>query len=118
MKARLFFLDFFVLSTNYKKTHDGMFFADFSLFGGFMEKNKTPVFKEIKIVSTGYTRPGAQNAENEVNRLLQTGWVLLETYTTCYSNMPPASSQQEVHFVFGKKDAVQPEQAVNTLHQA
>ena len=57
-----------------------MFFAD-NLSGGFMKKEKMaiPVFNEIKIVATGYTRPGAQNAENEVNRLLQTGWVLLET---------------------------------------
>jgi hypothetical protein len=62
------------------------FLQFFGLFGGFMKKDKIPVFNEIKIVATGYTRPGAQNAENEVNRLLQTGWVLLETYTTCYSN--------------------------------
>ena len=34
-------------------------------------------FKEIKIISTGYTRPGTQNAENEVNRLFREGWILL-----------------------------------------
>jgi hypothetical protein len=119
IKARLSFSDLLLLSMDYKKPLNGMFFA-FHLSGGFMNKDKmaNPVFNEIKIIATGYTRPGAQNAENEVNRLLQTGWVLLETYTTCYSNTIPSSSQQEVHFVLGKKDAVQPEQAVNTLHQA
>jgi len=96
-----------------------MFFAA-NLTGGFMKKEKMaiPVFNEIKIIATGYTRPGAQNAENEVNRLLQTGWVLLETYTTCYSNTPPFSSQQEVYFVLGKKEAVQPEQSINIVQQA
>ena len=95
-------------------------FLAFNLPGGFMKKDKMAiqVFNEIKIVATGYTRPGPQNAENEVNRLLQTEWVLLETYTTCYSNTPPSSSQQEVHFILEKKETVQPEQAVNTLHQA
>ncbi len=66
-------------------------------------------FNEIKIITTGYTRPGAQNAESEVNRLLREGWKLLETYITCYSNSPPLSSQQEVHFVLGKKEMVPPE---------
>jgi hypothetical protein len=104
---------------NYKKAHDGMLFA-VNLSGGIMNKEKMaiPVFNEIKIVATGYTRPGAQNAENEVNRLLQAGWVLLETYTTCYTNTPPFSSQQEIHFVLGKKETVQPEQAVNAVQQA
>ena len=82
-----------------------------------MKKDKIDLteFNEVKIITTGYTRPGAQNAENEVNRFLREGWILLETYTSCYSNSPPLSSQQEVHFVLGKKEAVQPEQAVNAL---
>ena len=77
-----------------------------------MKKHKIDLteLNEVKIITTGYTRPGAQNAENEVNRLLREGWILLETYTTCYSNTPPLSSQQEVHFVFGKKEVVRPEQ--------
>jgi hypothetical protein len=77
-----------------------------------MKKDKIDLteLNEVKIITTGYTRPGAQNAENEVNRLLREGWILLETYTTCYSNTPPLSSQQEVHFVFGKKEVVRPEQ--------
>jgi hypothetical protein len=76
-----------------------------------MEKEKVDLteFNEIKIITTGYTRPGAQNAENEVNRLLREGWVLIETYTTSYSNTPPLSSQQEAHFVLGKKEALRPE---------
>jgi hypothetical protein len=57
-------------------------------------------FVEIKIIVTGYTRPGAQNAE---------------TYTSCYSNSPPLSSQQEVHFVLGKKGTLRSEQSVNAL---
>lgn len=73
-------------------------------------------FNEVKIITTGYTRPGSQNAENEVNRFLREGWILLETYTTCYSNSPPLSSQQEVHFVLGKKEVLRPEQTANTLH--
>jgi hypothetical protein len=82
-----------------------------------MKKEKIDLteFNEVKVITTGYTRPGAQNAENEVNRFLREGWVLLETYTTCYSNSSPLSSQQEVHFVLGKKEAVQPEQPANTL---
>jgi hypothetical protein len=72
-------------------------------------------FVEIKIIVTGYTRPGAQNAENEVNRFLREGWTLLETYTSCYSNSPPLSSQQEVHFVLGKKGTLRSEQSVNAL---
>jgi hypothetical protein len=83
-----------------------------------MKKEKTELtgFNEIRIITTGYTRPGAQNAESEVNRLLREGWMLLETYTTCYSNTPPLSSQQEVHFVLGKKEVVRPEQSVEALH--
>ena len=72
-------------------------------------------FNEIKIIVTGYSRPGAQNAENEVNRFLREGWTLLETYTSCYSNSPPLSSQQEVHFVLGKKEMPRSEQTVNVL---
>ncbi len=64
-------------------------------------------FKEVRIVSTGYTRPGSHGAEDEVNRLLSEGWKLLETYTTCYSNTPPLTSQQEVHFVLGRKENAQ-----------
>ncbi|NWF93180.1 MAG: hypothetical protein HXY46_09700 [Syntrophaceae bacterium] len=73
---------------------------------------------EVRIVTTGYTRPGAQNAEAEVNRLLKEGWILLETYTTCYGNTPPLSSQQEVHFVLGKreKELVHQEQPANALN--
>lgn len=82
-----------------------------------MEKGKTDLneFKEIKIISTGYTRPGAQNAEDEVNILLRKGWELIETYTTCYSNGPPLSSQQEVHFVLGRKEVMQNNQTINAL---
>ena len=72
-------------------------------------------FKEIKIINTGYTRPGTQNAENEVNRLFGEGWILLETYTTCYSNTPPLTSQQEVHLVLGRKEASNHEQPMNTF---
>jgi hypothetical protein len=82
------------------------------------EKNAIPMLNEIKIIATGYTRPGAQTTENEVNRLLQEGWMLLETYTTCYSNTPPFSSQQEVHFVLGKKEVVRPEQPINAVQHA
>jgi len=64
-------------------------------------------FKQIRIVSTGYTRPGSRNAEEEVNKYLQEGWELLETYITCYSNSPPLTSQQEVHFVLGKKEIIE-----------
>ena len=82
-----------------------------------MKKDKIDLteLNEVKIITTGYTRPGAQNAENEVNRLLREGWILLETYTTCYGNTPPLSSQQEVHFVFGKKEVVRPDQTDHAL---
>jgi hypothetical protein len=85
--------------------------------GGPMKTDKIDLaeFNEIKIITTGYTRPGAQNAESEVNRLLREGWILLETYITCYSNSPPLSSQQEVHFVLGKKEMVPPDQTANAL---
>ncbi len=85
--------------------------------GGPMKKDKVDLseFNEVKIITTGYTRPGSQNAENEVNRLLREGWTILETYTTCYSNSTPLFSQQEVHFVLGKKEVVQPEQTANAL---
>jgi len=72
-------------------------------------------FKEIKIVSTGYTRPGSRNAEEEVNKYLQEGWELLETYITCYSNSPPLTSQQEVHFVLGKKQIIERDCAPSVL---
>ena len=77
--------------------------------GGLMKKENLDLkeFKEIKIICTGYTRPGAYNAKDEVNVLLDDGWELIETYTTCYSNGPPLSSQQEVHFVLGRKEVVQ-----------
>ncbi len=82
-----------------------------------MKKEKSDLmgFHEVKIITTGYTRPGAQNAEDEVNRHLQEGWMLIETYTTCYSNTSPLSSQQEVHFVLGRRELVQSEQTANTL---
>ena len=82
-----------------------------------MEKGKIDLnaFKQIKIISTGYTRPGAQNAEGDVNTLLREGWELIETYTTCYSNGAPLSSQQEVHFVLGRKEAIQHDQTINAL---
>jgi hypothetical protein len=82
-----------------------------------MEKRKIDLneFREIKIISTGYTRPGAQNAEDEVNTLLREGWELLETYTTCYSNSPPISSQQEAHFVLGRKEVAPHDQTINVL---
>jgi hypothetical protein len=72
-------------------------------------------FKEIRIITTGYTRPGAQNAQDEVNRLFREGWTLLDVYTTCYSSTPPLSSQQEVHFVLGRKEALQQERATAPL---
>jgi len=82
-----------------------------------MKKEKIDLndFMEIKIISTGYTRPGAHNAEDEVNRLLREGWELLETYTTCYSNTPPLTSQQEVHFVLGKREIIPREESIKTL---
>jgi len=82
-----------------------------------MEKGKIDLneFKQIKIISTGYTRAGAQNGEGEVNSLLEDGWELLETYTTCYSNGPPLSSQQEVHFVLGRKEVIPHDQTINAL---
>jgi hypothetical protein len=85
--------------------------------GGPMKKGKIDLteFNEVKIITTGYTRPGSQNAENEVNRFLREGWILLETYTTCYSNSPPLSSQQEVHFVLGRKEVVESEQKPTAL---
>ena len=85
-----------------------------------MKKDKIDLteFKKIKIITTGYTRPGAQNAEDEINRLLQERWILLETYTTCYSNTPPLASQQEVHFVLGKKEAAPQYQTISAERQA
>jgi hypothetical protein len=82
-----------------------------------MEKGKIDLneFKQIKIISTGYTRAGAQNAEDEVNTLLREGWELIETYTTCYSNGAPLSSQQEAHFVLGRKEVIQDNQTINAL---
>jgi hypothetical protein len=74
-----------------------------------MKKEKVNLnqFKEIKIVSTGYTRPGYRTAEDEVNKFISEGWELLETYTTCYSNTPPLNAQQEVHFVLGREETAQ-----------
>ena len=82
-----------------------------------MNKDKLDLseFKEIKIISTGYTRPGTQNAEEEVNRLFRQGWILLETYTTCYSNTPPLTSQQEAHLVLGRKEVNDHEQPLNVF---
>jgi len=80
------------------------------------EKIDLTEFNEVKIISTGYTRPGSCNTEQEANKLLKEGWVLLETYTTCYGNTPPLTSQQEVHLVFGrKKSDGQEEQRPNTF---
>jgi hypothetical protein len=82
-----------------------------------MKKQKEGLdeLREVKIISTGYTRPGSHNAEDEVNRLLNEGWQLLETYTTCYSNFPPLTTQQEVHFVLGKKEILETDQVVHAL---
>ena len=78
-------------------------------------KDNLDELREIKIISTGYTRPGSHNAEDEVNRLLGDGWQLLETYITCYSNFPPLTSQQEIHFVLGKKELIESAQVVHAL---
>ena len=72
-------------------------------------------FKEVRIITTGYSRPGSQNAQDEVNRMIKEGWALIEVYTTCYSSTPPLSSQQEVHFVLGKKELAHKEQVVSAL---
>jgi hypothetical protein len=79
------------------------------------EKNYLNQYREVKIVSTGYTRPGSHNAEDEINRLLGEGWQIIETYTTCYSNSPPLTSQQEVHFVLGKRETIESDQVVQAL---
>jgi len=79
------------------------------------EKNYLNQYREVKIVSTGFTRPGSHNAEDEVNRLLGEGWQIIETYTTCYSNSPPLTSQQEVHFVLGKSETIESDQVVHAL---
>ena len=79
------------------------------------EKNYLNQYREVKIVSTGFTRPGSHNAEDEVNRLLGEGWQIIETYTTCYSNSPPLTSQQEVHFILGKAEIVESDQVVHAL---
>jgi hypothetical protein len=75
-------------------------------------------FRQVKIVSTGYTRPGAQSAEAEVNALLGEGWELVETYTTCYGNSPPLSSQQEAHFVLGRRETIQKSQPLSAERPA
>ena len=79
------------------------------------EKNDLSQYREIKIVSTGYTRPGSHNAEDEVNTLLEDGWQILETYTTCYSNSPPLTSQQEVHFVLGRREIIENDRVIHAL---
>jgi hypothetical protein len=79
------------------------------------EKNYLSQCREVKIISTGYTRPGSHNAEDEVNKLLGEGWQIIETYTTCYSNSPPLTSQQEVHFVLGKREIIESDQVVHAL---
>ena len=79
------------------------------------EKNDLSQYSEVKIISTGYTRPGSNNAEDEVNRLLGEGWRILETYTTCYSNSPPLTFQQEVHFVLGKREIIESDHVVSAL---
>jgi len=83
----------------------------------FIQKNKTGLndLREIKIVSSGHTKPGSHRAEDEVNKLLKDGWQLLETFTTCYSNLPPLTSQQEVHFVLGKKETLEKESVSHAL---
>lgn len=40
---------------------------------------------------------------------------MLETYITCYSNFPPLTSQQEIHFVLGKKELIESDQIVRAL---
>ena len=79
------------------------------------EKENLNDLREIKIISTGYTRPGSHNAEDEVNRLLIEGWQLLETYITCYSNVPPLTAQQEIHFVLGKREMIEKDQVIHAL---
>ena len=79
------------------------------------EKDILSELMEIRIISTGYTRPGSHNAQDEVNRLLDEGWQLLETYTTCYSNFPPLTSQQEAHFVLGKKEVTKSNQLIQAV---
>ena len=85
--------------------------------GGPMKKEKSDLsqYREIKIISTGYTRPGSHNAEDEVNTLLEDGWQIVETYTTCYSNSPPLTSQQEVHFVLGKREIIQSDRVIRAI---
>jgi len=78
-------------------------------------KENLDELREIKIISTGYTRPGSHNAEDEVNRLLSEGWQVLETYITCYSNFPPLTSQQEIHFVLGKRELIEKDQVIHAI---
>ena len=122
MKEDVIFLNFSAFSIHYKKREMVCFLLRNLVWtknpsGGLMKKDKIDLveFNEVKIITTGYTRLGAQNAESDVNRFLREGWTLLETYTTCYGNSPIFSSQQEIHFVLGKKETISPEQRGSAL---
>lgn len=55
---------------------------------------------ELKHVSSpGYTDGCAEIAIKEVNELLKQGWLLVETYKTCYDQAFP--NMQSVHFILG-----------------
>ncbi len=82
------------------------------------DQERLKEFKEIRILSTGYTRPGSRSTEEEVNTLLREGWELLETYTTCYSNTPPFISQQETHFVLGRREIDDSPRVVSVFRQS
>ncbi|WP_432406203.1 hypothetical protein [Wukongibacter sp. M2B1] len=55
---------------------------------------------ETRTISSTYYSESHNSINDEVNRFLNEGWIIIDTYTTC-SNPKALPNNQQIHFVLG-----------------
>ncbi|WP_432662157.1 hypothetical protein R9X47_16480 [Wukongibacter baidiensis] len=55
---------------------------------------------ETRTISSGYYSESHNSINDEVNRFLSQGWIIIDTYTTC-SDPQGLPTNQQIHYVLG-----------------
>lgn len=55
---------------------------------------------ETRTISSSYYTDSHNMINDEVNKLLGQGWIIIDTYTTC-SNPQEVPNNQQIHYVLG-----------------
>ncbi|MBO0555729.1 hypothetical protein EXQ37_11115 [Clostridium botulinum] len=58
------------------------------------------IIKIQEVITQGFTTSSSNKASENVNKLLNEGWILLKIYTTCYDD-EVFPNQQTLHYVLG-----------------